>query len=114
MNGEHTDKMLDLIKDQNISYLDAIEDELSGNNLYASILHYICFEDGAAGDAIKKALHNREKDREKFLKALDDIDNKFQRTISKDIDKLIVSLKEKSLSIFETMDNDKEVNNEQD
>ncbi len=104
IGGEHVDNVIDLIKDQQITYLDAIESNLDYDNLYASIFHYICFDDADASTAIEKALKCRPADREKFLKMLNDIDDKFSRIIRADIDKFVSLLKKKTISIFETMD----------
>jgi hypothetical protein len=113
MDGEHLDNILELIKDKQITYFEAIESNLDTDNFYASIFHYICFGDGDASTAIEKALECRPADRDKFLKMLNDIDDKFNRIIRKDIDKLASSLRKKTLSVFETIDDGQEAQDEQ-
>jgi hypothetical protein len=114
MDGEHADNIIELIKDQQISYFDAIESNLTNyDNLHASIDHYIFSEDGDVSSAIDKALSGRPADRDKFLKMLDDIDDKFNKSIRKDIDKLVSLLKKKTISVYETMDGGKEAQDEQ-
>ncbi len=109
IDGEHIDNILEIIKDEQIPYLDAIESNLSWkDNIYASIFDYICFSDGDAADAIKKALGCRPSDRDKFLKILNDIDDKFHKTIRKDIDKFVSLLKKKYLTVSETTSDNKE------
>jgi len=44
---------------------------------------------------------------------LDHIENKFNKIIRKDIDNLVSLLKKKTISVFETMDDNKEVKDEQ-
>lgn len=111
LDGEHVDNIIDIIKDQQITYLDAIESNLGsfGVNLCASIFDYICLGDGTASDAIEKALKCRPSDRDKSLKILNDIEDKFNNTIRKDIDKLLSLLKKKTMNVFETMDNGEEI-----
>lgn len=99
-DGNIVDNVLELIKDTQITYLDAIESKL-GQNLYAGILHYICFDDGVAYAAIEEALAFNDKDQKKILKELETIDDKFTRIIRKNIEKLILSLKEKHVSALE-------------
>jgi len=112
VDGEYVDSVIDSIKDKQISYLEAVESHLASSNLYASILHYICDADEESSEAIKKALECRPDDRDKFLKMLDRLDKKFNKGIRKDIEKLISSLKQKTISVFETMDDDQEVKDE--
>jgi hypothetical protein len=113
VDGEYVDNVIDCIKDQQISYLEAIESNLSCDNIYASIFHYICDADRDTSEAIKKALECRPDDRDKILKMLDHIENKFNKIIRKDIDNLVSLLKKKTISVFETMDDNKEVKDEQ-
>lgn len=112
VDGEYVDNVIDSIKDQQISYLEAIESNLACSNIYDSILHYICDADRNTSVAISKALECRPDDRDKFLKMLDHIDKKFNKNIRKDIDRLISLLKKNTLSVFETMDDHKEVRDE--
>lgn len=114
IDGEHIDTILDIINDQQITYLEAIESNLCWiDNLYGAIFQYLCFDDGAASDAIKKALECRPSDRDKFLKMLNDIDDKFNNIIRNDIDKLVSLLKNHHLNIYETRNDHKEVKDEQ-
>lgn len=113
MDGEHADNIINIIKDQQTTYLEAVKANLSWcDNVYAAILHYICFDDGDVESAIHKALENRPGDRDKFLKILDGIDDKFKKTIGKDIDQFVSLLEKKSLSVFETITDDQEGKNE--
>lgn len=114
MDGELVDNVIDLIKDQQISYLDAVESNLSCDNIYASIFHYICFGDGDVSDAIEKALGCRPVDRDKYLKKLNEINDKFEKIIRTDIDKFVSALEKKTMGVFETIDDGKEDKNEQD
>lgn len=114
LDGELVDNIISLIKDQKITYLDAIEANLSWtDNLYASIFNYICFDDADTSSAIEKALECRPDDRDEFLKRLNDIYDKFNKIIRKDIDKFLSLLKKKNLSVFETISDNKEVRDEQ-
>jgi len=113
VDGEYVDNVIDCIKDQQISYLKAIESNLSCDNIYASIFHYICDADRDTSEAIKKALECRPDDRDKILKMLDHIENKFNKIIRKDIDNLVSLLKKKTISVFETTNDNKEVKDEQ-
>jgi hypothetical protein len=114
IDGEHIDKIVEMIKGQEITYLDAIESNLNWkDNIYASIFSYICFNDGDTATAIKKVLKCRPSDRDMILKMLNKIDDKFQNIIRKDIDKLVTLLKSSYISVHETMDDDKEVKDEQ-
>ena len=112
VDGEYVDNVIDSIKDKKISYLEAVESNLASSDIYTSILRYICDADGDASEAIKKALECRPDDRDKFLKMLAHINKKFNKNIRKDIDKLISSLTKKTISVFETMDDDQEVKDE--
>lgn len=111
MDGELVDKMLDLIKDAQITYLEAIESNL--DNIYASIYDRLCFDDGAIDVAIEEALKSRPDDRDKCLKMLDDIQDKFDKIIGKDIGKFVSLLKKNSLSILEISDKKQENSDEQ-
>ena len=71
VDGEYVDNVIDCIKDQQISYLEAIKSNLSCDNIYASIFHYICDADRDTSEAIKKALECRPDDRDKILKMLE-------------------------------------------
>lgn len=113
LDGEHVDNLLEILKGKHMTYLEAIESQVDFNNLYASIFDYICGYDNAAADAIEKALECRPDDRDKFLKMLNDIYDKFNNTIRKDIDKLVSLLKKKSLSVLETIGDKKEFQDEQ-
>lgn len=113
MDGKHVDDILKLLEDKQITYLDAIEDNCNPP-FYASILHGICEGDSDPWDAIEKALKFRPDDRDKFVKMLDDIGNNFDKFVRKDIDKLLSLLKKKTMSVFDTIDIEKEVKNEQD
>jgi len=108
VDGEYIDNVIDSVRDQQISYLEAIEPHLAAGNLYTSILRYICDADGDVSEAVKKALECRPDDRDKFLKMLGRIDKKFNKDIRKDIDRLISLLKKKTISVFETMDDHQE------
>lgn len=111
LDGEVVDSIIELIKDQQIkiTYFDAIESNLTNyDNLHAAIKHYFVSEDGDASNAIDKALSCRPDDRDKILKMLDDIEDKYNNIIMEDINKLVALLKGKYISIFETM-NDNEV-----
>lgn len=100
LDGELVDNIINLIKDQKITYLDAIESNLGHRTLDQSIRRYLCYYDeGETEDAIKKALKYRPDDRDKFLKMLNDIDDKFNRIIRKDIDKFVSLLKKKTMSL---------------
>lgn len=116
LDGEFVDNVISLIKDQQITFREAIEANLRWkDNIYASIFSYICSDmDGDVADAIEKALACRPSDRDKFLKMLNDIDDKFNKVIRKDIDKLVSLLESNYLSIYETMGDNKEAQNEKD
>ncbi|HOD62433.1 MAG: hypothetical protein KBA28_10755 [Syntrophaceae bacterium] len=104
IDGEHIDNILDMIKNLQITYLDAIESNLSwSSNIYGSIFNYICFDDGDIASAINKALACRQPERDKYLKKLDDIRNKFDKIIRKDIEKLESSLQNEYLGVDEAM-----------
>ena len=105
IDGEHIDNILEIIKDKKISYLEVIENNLAWkDNIYASIFDYICHGDGDTADAIKKALGCRPHDRDKFLKILNDINDKFDKTIRNDIDKFVSQLQKMYLTVFEITD----------
>lgn len=114
LDGEHVDSIFNFIKDNQITYLEAIESNLINyDNLPAAIYHYIFSEDGDASIAIEKALAPRPDDRDKFLIMLNDIDAKFQKIIRADIDNLVSLLEKKTISVFETMIDGNEVKDEQ-
>ena len=105
IDGEHLDNILETIRDKQISYLEVIENNLVWkDNIYASIFDDICHGDGDTADAIKKALGCRPSDRDKFLKILNDINDKFDKTIRNDIDKFVSQLQKKYLTVFEITD----------
>jgi hypothetical protein len=111
IDGNYLDIIIALFKEKQITYLDMIESNLSFN-IYASIYDYICLDDGEVSEVIKETLKSRPDDRDKFLKMLDDIDNKFNNIIGKDIDKFVSLLKKKTMSVSETGDYGKEVQDE--
>ena len=108
MDGEHIDNIIKIIQPivtEKISYFEAIESNLEAyDNIYASIFHRLTGGDGNIDVAIEKTLKCRPDDRDKLLKMLDDIDDKFERTIRKDIDKFVSMLKKKYLTVLETID----------
>jgi len=115
MDGEHVDnifKLIESVEMQGISYFEAIESNLD-ENLYASIFRYLCYDEDNVEVAIEKALAPRQKDRDKFLKMLKDIDNKFQKIILKDISKFKSLLENHHLTVLETISENKEGSDEQ-
>ena len=113
MDGKHVDDILKLIENKQITYLDAIESNLFYPNLYASILHGIGWGDADPWTGIEKALKSKSDDRDKFMKMLDDISDKFDKVIGEGIENLISLLKEKTINVFDTIDIEEEVKNEQ-
>lgn len=103
LDGEAIDNIIDIIKDHQITYLEAIESHIARDNFYASSLHYVCFDDAEAYGGIEEALQSRPAERDKFLKMLDDIQDKFEKVIRADIDELVSLLKKKNISVFETV-----------
>lgn len=103
-DGKMIDNLLNIFtgKDEYyISYREAIESELSlRDNLYASILHYICWDDAEAYDAIAKTLRYQKKDCKKALTMLDEIDKKFESIKVKEISKLLSFLEHKQMNII--------------
>ena len=108
----NTSSILALFEDPKISYYETIESECQRPNFYASILHFICSGDGDAEEAIEKGLKSRPDERDKFLKMLNDIDDKFNNTIRVDIDAMVSLLKKKKMSIYEITDDVKETGDE--
>jgi hypothetical protein len=109
IDGEHFDNILEIIKGQQTTYLDAIESNLGHRTLNRSILRYLIdYDEGETEAAIEKALKYRPGDRDKFLKMLNEINDKFNRIIGKDIDKLISLLRKKTISVLEIADDEEE------
>lgn len=101
---EQIENILNLLPDEDVTYLEAVESRLeSYDRIHAAILHYICFGDSDASDAIQEALSTRSKDRDAILKMLDRIDKKFQNTIDIEIRKLISFLEKKRLPLIDVM-----------
>ena len=108
-DGKMVDRLLNLVLETQVTYLEAIESKLdwTGNNLYAAIYKYLGWDDGEAYEAIKETLSTRQKDQQKALGMLEEIDKKFEKIIDKDISKLISFLKEKHISLLEITDDKK-------
>lgn len=99
---QQIENILDLLLNNTVTYREAVESREQWNRpMYASILHYICFRDGAVYEAIENALSTRPKDRETVLKMLGKIDDKFQAQIGKEIDKFIEFLESKRLPLID-------------
>ena len=108
-DGKMIDRLLNQVLETPVTYLEAIESKLdgAGNNLYAAICKYLGWDDGEVYEAIKETLSTRQKDQQKALGMLDEIDKKFEKIIDKDISKLISFLKEKHISPLEITDDKK-------
>lgn len=108
-DGKMVDRLLNLVLETQVTYLEAIESKLdwTGNNLYAAICKYLGWDDGEVYEAIKETLSTRVKDQQKALGMLKEIDKKFKKIIDKDISKLISFLKEKHISPLEITDDKK-------
>lgn len=107
-DGKMVDRLLNLVLEKQVTYLEAIESKLDWTgNLYAAICKYLGWDDGEAYEAIKETLSTRQKDQQKALGMLEEIDKKFKKIIDKDISKLISFLKEKHISPLEVTDDKK-------
>lgn len=111
-SGEIADDLLTLIKNIQITYLEAVESKLTWrDNLYASILHYICFYDNEAHAALAEGLSSEPEDKERALRMLEEADSAFSSQVEPKIRALIRFLESKSL--FPTdLGDDKEDDNE--
>jgi len=106
MDGKHVDnvmKIIGSIATEKESYLEAIESYLFHGNIYASLYHRICFGDGDIDEAIKEALESRPAEIKKYIKLLDNINDKFDKVIGKEIGKFVDLLKNNHLNIMETI-----------
>ncbi|MDL1959299.1 MAG: hypothetical protein LWX01_06695 [Deltaproteobacteria bacterium] len=107
-DGKMIDHLLNIVLETQITYLEAIESKLDWTgNLYAAICKYLGWDDAEAYEAIKETLSTRQKDQQKALGMLEEIDKKFKKIIDKDISKLISFLKEKHISPLEITDDKK-------
>lgn len=108
VDGKMLDRLLNLLLETQVTYLEAIESKLVfSGNLYAAICRYLGWGDSEAYEVIKKTLSTRPKDQQKALNMLEEIDKKFKEIIDKDISKLTFFLKEKHINLLEIRD-DKE------
>lgn len=98
------EKILNLLLKVSVTYLEAVESREQWHRpIYASILHYICFGDGAVYEAIEEALSTRPEDRDEALKMLGEVDKTFHAAVDHKIEKLISFLKERRLLLPEVM-----------
>jgi hypothetical protein len=104
LDGEHVDNIIKLIENREISYHDAIESNLN-RTLPQSIRRCLSYADeGETEKAIEKALKQRPDDRDRFIKMLNEIVDKLDKIIWRDINKFESLLKKKTMSILEIMD----------
>lgn len=98
------ESILNLLPDGEATYLEAVESRLeSGRNIYAAILHYICFDDNDVYEAIHEALSTRPKVMKAVLKKLAKIDRKFQAAVDPEIRELISFLEGESIPLVNVM-----------
>ena len=116
MDKEHKDNMIEIVASscaERISYFDAIE--AKQGNIRAGIYHRICFDDGGIDIVIEEALKTRPNEFKKCLKFLDNIQDKFDNVIGKEIEKFEDFLKTNYLSMKEAiaLDLEEETEDEQ-
>lgn len=101
---QQIENILDLLPDEEVTYLEAVEARLeSYESIYAAVLHYICFDDNDAFEAIQEGLSTRPEDRNAIIKMLNKIDEKYKATIDIEIRKLISFLEKKRLPLIDVM-----------
>lgn len=93
-SGEVVDKPLTFLRDLQISYLEAVESQLTFHlELYASLLYYICFSDGEAYSAISEGLSSVPEGRAKALRMMDEANAAFESHVEPKIRALMKFLK---------------------
>lgn len=86
MDEAMLDKLSELICSFKTSYRNAVEAELE-NNIYLSVIHQISLGTGEVDDAVEKVLQNRD-DKSKVISMINNIQNKFDKHVSKYISEL--------------------------
>lgn len=111
-SGEIADDMLAFIQNIRITHLEAVESKLTWrDNLYASILHYICFDDDEARSALEEGLSSQPEDKKRALRMLEEADSAFVSQVEPKISALIKLLE--SNYLFPTdLGDDKEAGDE--
>lgn len=101
---KQVESLIDLLPKGKATYLDAVESRLeSERNIYAAILHFICFDDNDVYEAIHEALSTRPKDMKTVLRMLERIDRKFKAAVDPEIRKLIAFLKGGQIPVVNVM-----------
>lgn len=113
LDGELRNKLIDYVKNQQVTYAEAIEARLPGNDtLFRSAIDYLVYMNEDIVDAIDKALDIRPSDRDNILKILDNIYNEYVKTIEPKISEFIDSLEKKTISVSETMGDERKTERE--
>jgi len=82
--------------------LDAIESKMGTNdNVWAGMYQLIIGYDGEVYNVAEEVLANNPEDRDRVLKMMDDIENKFNSVIVSEIGKLEDFLKSRKISVLE-------------
>lgn len=104
--GEIVDELLSLFRDTQISYLEAVESKLQGNDgdIVFAINTFLPYGACDAEKAIREGLARRPEDQQKALTMLDDIWQAYVSVVVEKIERLVAFLKDNQIFFAETLD----------